>query len=192
MPDSSLVVDVAFWVLGISAVLSGALVFYVDSMARATYALALSFVTVGVIVLLLAQNYIGVIVILMMVMEMAIMAVFMVMFMGMNPALMPMSMVHDNRQALAAAVGTFVALSVGILLIDWPTRSGSPAPDVTAALGNALMGPSMLVMAVISPVMVSTIVAGVVLASKRTRYDRMGDDLKRRPADDPQPGGVGR
>ncbi|MGB3828792.1 MAG: NADH-quinone oxidoreductase subunit J [Ornithinimicrobium sp.] len=192
MSDSSVVVGVAFWVLSVIAVLSGALVFYVDSMARATYALALSFVAVGVIVLLLAQNYIGVIVILMMVMEMAIMAVFMIMFMGMNPALMPMSMVHDNRQALAAATATFLALSLGILLIDWPTRRGSPGPDVTAALGDALMGPWMLVMVVISPVMVSTIVAGVVLASPRTRYDRMGADLKRRPADDPQPGGVGR
>ena len=47
-------------------------------------------------------------------------------------------------------------------------------------------------MAVISPVMVATIVAGVVLAAHRTRYDRFGDDLKQRPADDPQPGGVGR
>ena len=35
----------------------------------------------------------------------------------------------------------------------------------------------MLVMAVISPVMVATIVAGVVLAAHRTRYDRLGDDL---------------
>ena len=26
----------------------------------------------------------------------------------------------------------------------------------------------------------------------RKRYDRFGDDLRRRPADDPQPGGVGR
>ena len=29
-------------------------------------------------------------------------------------------------------------------------------------------------------------------AEKRARYDRFGDDLRRRPADDPQPGGVGR
>ncbi len=71
--------------------------FYVDSMARATYALAVSFVAVGVSLLLLGQAYLGVIVILMMVMEMAVMAVYMVMFMGMNPALMPMSMVHSQR-----------------------------------------------------------------------------------------------
>ena len=34
--------------------------------------------------------------------------------------------------------------------------------------------------------------AGVVLAAHRTRYDRFGDDLRRRPADDPQSGGIGR
>ena len=186
-----MVLDVGFWCLGIVAVLTGAAVFYVDSMARATYALALSFVAVGLQVLFLQQNYVGVVTILMMVMEMAVMGVYMVMFMGMNPALMPMSMVHSNRTALGVAAGTFLVLAGGILAVDWPDRRGSPAPDVTAALGEALMGPKMLVMAVISPVMVATIVAGVVLASHRTRYDRFGDDLKRRPADDPQPGGVG-
>lgn len=96
----------------------------------------------------------------------------MVMFMGMNPALMPMSMVHDKGLALAAAIGTFLVLAAGVLLVDWPARRGSPPPDVTRALGEALMGHKMLVMTVISPVMVATIVAGVVLASPRTRYDR--------------------
>jgi len=127
-----------------------------------------------------------------MVMEMAIMAVYMVMFMGMNPALMPMSMVHSNRTAVGISVATFVALAAGIVLVDWPTRRGAAPSDVTRALGEELMGPKMLVMAVVSPVMVATIVAGVVLAAHRTRYDRFGDDLGRRVADDPQPGGLGR
>ena len=187
-----MITHIGFWGLGAVAVLAGAAVFYVDSMARATYALAVSFITVGVQVLFLQQNYVGVVTILMMVMEMAIMAVYMVMFMGMNPALMPMSMVHSNKAALAVAGATFVVLAVGILLADWPERTGTPPSDVTRALGEALMGPKILVMAVISPVMVATIVAGVVLAAHRTRYDRFSDDLKRRPADDPQPGGVGR
>ena len=182
---------VAFWLVSIVAVAAGILVFVVDSMARATYALALSFVAVGIIVLQLHQDYLGMIIILMMVMEMAIMAVYMIMFMGMNPALMPMSMVHSNKAALGIAVATFLSLSAGILLIDWPRRAGSPSPDVTVALGEALMGNKMLVMAVISPVMVATIVAGISLAHHRTRYDRFGDDLTQRPKD-PQPGGVGR
>lgn len=187
-----MIIHIVFWLTAVISVAAGAAVFWVDSMARATYALAASFIAVGVAVILLQQNYVGVVTILMMVMEMAVMAVYMVMFMGMNPALMPMSMVHDNRRALAAAAGTFVLLAAGILLVDWPTRQPQPPGDVTRALGLDLMGPHMLTMIVISPVMVATIVAGVVLASKRTRYDRFGDDLKQRPARDPQPGGLGR
>ena len=49
--------DVIFWVLGATAVLSGAAVFWVNSMARATYALAISFVAVGLQLLLLDQAY---------------------------------------------------------------------------------------------------------------------------------------
>ena len=158
-----MLVDIAFWIVAVIAVLSGAAVFWVDSMARATYALALSFIAVGVNVLLLHQNYVGVITILMMVMEMAVMVVYMIMFMGMNPALMPMSMVHDNRRAVGAAVVTFALLAAGILLVDWPARRGVPSGDVTRALGEALMGSKMLVMTVMSPVMVATIVAGIVL-----------------------------
>jgi NADH-quinone oxidoreductase subunit J len=183
---------IGFGALGLLAVLSGAAVFWVNSMARATYALALSFVAVGLQVLFLHQSYVGVVTVLMMVMEMAIMAVYMVMFMGMNPALMPMSMVHSNRVAVGIATATFLALAAGVLLVDWPARRGAPPADVTRALGEALMGPKMLVMAVVSPVMVATIVAGVVLAAHRTRYDRFGDDLEQWPPRDPQSGGVGR
>ncbi len=183
---------IIFWVAAVVAVVAGAAVFVVDSMARATYALAASFIAVGVAVLVLQQNYVGVIVILMMVMEMAVMAVYMVMFMGMNPALMPMSMVHGKRLSLALSVGLFLLLSAGILLVDWPARRGTPPADVTVALGEALMGPKMLAMIVISPVMVATIVGAVVLAAHRGRYDRLGDHLDQRSPRDPQPGGVGR
>lgn len=187
-----MLVGIVFWVLAVVAVAAGALVFVVDSMARATYALALSFIAVGVQILLLGQSYLGIITILMMVMEMAVMAVYMVMFMGMNPALMPMDMTHGKKTAIGASAGVFVLLAAGALLVPWPQRRGVPPEDVTHALGLEIMGEKMLVMAVVGPVMVATIVAGVVLAAHRTRYDRLGDDLRRRPADDPQPGGVGR
>ncbi|HZJ39494.1 MAG TPA: NADH-quinone oxidoreductase subunit J [Demequina sp.] len=188
----TLIGDIVFWLFGAVAVLSGAAVFWVNSMARATYALAISFVAVGLQVLMLDQAYLGIIVILMMVMEMAVMAVYMIMFMGMNPALMPMSMVHDKRLSLSIAIVTFVLLAAGILLTAWPSGSPPPAEDVTVALGEALMGSKMLAMVVLSPVMVATIVAGVSLSLNRGRYDRYGEDLRRRNADDPQPGGVGR
>jgi NADH-quinone oxidoreductase subunit J len=183
---------VLFWVLAVVAVLSGALVFRVDSMARATYALALSFVAVGLQVLLLGLSYIGVVTVLMMIMEMAIMAVYMIMFMGMNPALVPMNMVHGKRTAIATAAGVFLSLTAGILLAPWPARRGDPASDPTAALGESLMGTKMLVMIIVSAVLLATVVAALVLAMPRGRYDRFGDDLQRRPPADPQPGGVGR
>ena len=172
--------DLAFWLCAVLAVASGVAVFVVDSMARATYALAVSFVATGLAVLLLQQSYLGAVIVLMMVMEMAVMAVYMVMFMGMNPALMPMSMVHSHRWAIGVSVATFVTLGGGALLVPWPTRRGSPPPDVTAALGRALMESHMLVMMTVGAVMVATIVVGVVLSSHRTRYDRFGDDLSHR------------
>ena len=183
---------VVFGVLAVVAVLAGAAVFRVDSMARATYALAVSFVAVGIQVLLLGLSYIGVITVLMMIMEMAIMAVYMIMFMGMNPALMPMNMVHGKRTALATATAVFALLAAGILLAPWPARRAEPISDPTAALGEALMGPKMLVMIIVSAVLLVTVVAALVLALPRGRYDRFGDDLRRRPPTDPQPGGVGR
>ena len=184
--------DVVFWVLAVIAVASGIAVFRVDSMARATYALAISFVAVGLTLLLFHLAFAGVITVLMMVMEMAIMAIYMIMFMGMNPALMPMSMVHSKRGAAVVAGATFVVLGLGAVLIPWPTRRGIPAADLTASLGEAIMGSKMLVMMAVSPVLFATIVASLVLANPRGRYDRLGDDLRRRPADDPEPGGVGR
>ncbi|ANH40429.1 NADH:ubiquinone oxidoreductase subunit J [Nocardioides dokdonensis FR1436] len=185
MGDAGWLVDVAFWACSLIAVATGVLVFVVDSMARATYALATSFIATGGALLLMQQSYLGVVVVLMMVMEMAVMAVYMVMFMGMNPALMPMSMVHSHRAAIGVAVATFVVLGSGAVLVPWPERRGAPAPDVTEALGTAIMESHMLVMMVVGPVMVATIVVGVLLSSARTRYDRMGDDLDQPPTDPP-------
>ena len=61
--------DLAFWLCAVLAVASGVAVFVVDSMARATYALASSFVATGLAVLLLQQSYLGAVIVLMMVME---------------------------------------------------------------------------------------------------------------------------
>jgi NADH-quinone oxidoreductase subunit J len=116
----------------------------------------------------------------------------MIMYM-MNPAgLMPMTMVHNKTGSAVIATGTFVALAAGILLVDWPARRGSPAPDPTFALGEALMGGQMLTMMTLGVGLFATIVATVVLATARGRYDRLGDDLGAERADDPAGGGVGR
>ncbi|MGQ0717404.1 MAG: NADH-quinone oxidoreductase subunit J family protein [Pseudonocardiales bacterium] len=183
---------VLFWIFAVGAVVTGLLVFRLDSMARVTFALLASFLFVAAEVVLLGLGYLGVVIILMMVMEMVIMAVFMVMYM-MNPAgLMPMSMEHNKTGSMAIAVATFAVLAAGIFLVDWPGRAGQPPADPTFALGAALMGTQMLTMMTLGLAIFATIVTTVVLSTSRGRYDRFGDDLDALRADDPVPGGIGR
>jgi NADH-quinone oxidoreductase subunit J len=186
------VITVVFWVLGPLAVASGVMVFRFNSMARATIALLVSFLASGGLLVSLGLAYLGVVVILMMIMEMIIMAVFMVAYM-MNPAgLMPMTMTHNRRGSLAISIGTFALLAAGIFLTRWPHKVGAPPRDATFQLGTALMGPQMLTMITLGVTLFATMVGAVVLATHRGRYDRFGDDLKRRPPADPVRGGVGR
>ena len=181
-----------FWVLAPLAVASGFMVFRFNSMARATFALLISFLAAGGLLIWLGLAYLGTVVILMMVMEMVIMAVFMVAYM-MNPAgLMPMSMVNNRRVSLAVSSAVFVLLAAGIFAVRWPRRVGAAPRDPTFALGEALMGPQMLTMVTLGFALLATMVAAVVLAASRGRYDRFGDDLKDRLPADPARGGVGR
>ncbi|GAA2216174.1 hypothetical protein GCM10009850_116430 [Nonomuraea monospora] len=161
-----------FWVLSLVAVAGGVAVFVVDSMARATFALLASLLAVGGTLLLVGLRYLGVLVVLMMVMEMLIMAVFMIMYM-MNPGgLTPMTMVHNQRGAIAIAASVFVLLSAGVFVTPWPRRQGPPPADPTHALGLAIMGQQTLVMMVIGVAILATMISTVVLATHRGRYDR--------------------
>jgi NADH:ubiquinone oxidoreductase subunit 6 (subunit J) len=185
-------VTVVFWVLALLAAASGFMVFRFNSMARVTISLLVSFLASGGLLVLLGLGYLGVVVVLMMVMEMVIMAVFMIAYM-MNPAgLMPMAMFHNKHGSLAIALVTFGLLAAGIFLVPWPHRVGARPRDATFQLGRALMGPQMLTMITLGVTLFATMVAAVVLATHRGRYDRFGDDLKRRPPADPVRGGVGR
>ncbi len=181
-----------FWIFAVGAVVTGLLVFRLDSMAQVTFALLASFLFVAGEVVLLGLGYLGVVIILMMVMEMVIMAVFMIMYM-MNPAgLMPMSMEHNKTGSMSIAAATFAVLAAGIVLVDWPQRAVQPPADPTFALGEALMGTHMLTMMTLGLAIFATIVTTVLLSTSRGRYDRFGDDLDSARADDPVPGGLGR
>jgi len=166
--------DVLYWAVAVAAVAGGVAVFRVRSMARATYALLVSFVAVAVVLVLLSLDYLGAVTVLMMLMEMALMAVFMLMYMMSPAGFMPMSMVHSKRTALVMAAGTFAVLSAGALLVPWPSRSAVPAGDATQSIGFSIMGSKMLVMLTVSPLLFATLVAVVVLASARSRYDTTG------------------
>ena len=183
--DLGLLGLVALVVAGVTAVAAGALVFRVDSMARATYLLAVSFVGVAGVMVVLDLPYLAALTVLMMVIEMAIMGVFMIMYM-MNPGgLMPMSMFHNTRGAAVLSGGTFVVLAAGALLVDWPTAEPAALPaDATYQLGQGIMGSKMLVMMTVSPVLFVTIVGAVAVATARGRYGAV------EPADAPEPTGT--
>ncbi|GAB3230979.1 hypothetical protein GCM10027447_25780 [Glycomyces halotolerans] len=171
---------VAFGALAVLAVVSGALVFRVDSMARATFLLLASFLFVAGEMLLLDLHYLGALTVLMMTVEMAIMVVFMVMFM-MNPAgLEPMSMVHNRRGALAVSVAVFLGLAAAALLAPWPEGAASRPADPTRQLGEAIMGPKMLVMMIVGIALFTTMIAATVLATARGRNGEHA--LPRQPA----------
>jgi NADH:ubiquinone oxidoreductase subunit 6 (subunit J) len=164
--------ETLFWLCAAGSVATGVVVFRVDSMARATFALLASLLAVGLAFLLIDLQYLGVLIILMMVMEMLVMAVFMIMYM-MNPAgLMPMKMVHNNRGSALIAGVVFVVFATGALLVPWPERGGRPPADPTHALGLSIMGPKMLVMMVIGVAILATMISTVVLATHRGRYER--------------------
>jgi len=167
---SPLLVDVAFWTFGLASVLTAWLVFRTDSMVRASFFLLASFVNVGAILVLLGSEYLSVILILMMAGEMAIMAIFMVMFM-MNPAgLNPMTMVHQHRVSVAAGVVAFLGLGAVGLLARFPDRPVGPGQDVTAELGTELLGDSMMVFETAAAALLTTMVASIAIASTRGRY----------------------
>src|SRR3546814_10679939 len=114
------VTDVSFVILGAVGLWTGCGFFRTDSMVRASFSLMLSFIAVGLIMLLLAAPYIGVATFFMMAVEMMVMALFMVMFM-MNPAgLNPMWMVHQHRLAAVSGFAVFAALTTAVLLSDLP------------------------------------------------------------------------
>ncbi|GGM50971.1 hypothetical protein GCM10012275_22320 [Longimycelium tulufanense] len=161
---------IAFWVLAVLAVASGIAVFRVDSMARATFLLLASFLFVAGEMLVLELHYLGALTVLMMTAEMAIMAVFMIMFM-MNPAgLEPMEMVHNKRGALVISVAVFVALTAAALVVPWPERAAPHPSDATHQLGEAIMRDKMLVMMVVGVGLFATMVAATLLATARGRY----------------------
>lgn len=162
--------DVVFWLMALAAVVTAWRVFRADSMVRAAYWLMASFVAVGVILVLLGAEFLGLVLILMMAGEMSIMAVFMVMFM-MNPAgLNPMTMVHQHRTSIVAGVVAFAGLAGVGILGRFPDARVSEPDRATAQLGGELLGDSMLVFETAGVALLATMIGALAIASSKGRY----------------------
>ena len=187
--DPPVAAELAFWVFGVAAVVSGYRVFRTDSMVRATFLLLASFLNVGAILLLLTARYLGFALMFMMTVEMIVMAIFMVAFM-MNPGgLNPMSMVHQPRVAAAAGWAAFVGGVAVALLADFPDNPVPAEADVIANFGRELLGGSSLVFQTVGVTLAASMIGAVVLSSRRSRYgEGLGDDGSLPPPLDPATG----
>jgi NADH:ubiquinone oxidoreductase subunit 6 (subunit J) len=184
--------DALFGAMAFAAIVSAWRVFRTDSMVRAAYWLMASFVAVGVILVLLGAEFLGLVLLLMMAGEMTIMAVFMVMFM-MNPAgLNPMTMVHQHRTSIAAGVVAFLGLAAVAVLGHFPSGAPIDPTRATADLGRELLGDSMLVFETAGVTLLATMIGALAIASRKGRFgdadagsaEPSADGEQARPRDD--------
>lgn len=155
--------------LGAVAIWFGAAVFRTSSMVRSALSLLASMAAIGGMFLALEAEFLGVLQLMMMATEMAIMAVFMVMYMMDPGGLGQMDMSHQKRSSLASgALAALAALGI-TFLVDWrPIVPTAPAPGAqTRALGIELMTRSLLVFETAAVTILVAMIAAIAVAIAR-------------------------
>jgi NADH-quinone oxidoreductase subunit J len=162
---------VAVLAFGLLAVGLGAGVFRTSSMMRSALSLLGSMAALGALFLALEVEFLGVLQLMMMATEMAIMAIFMVMFMMDPGGLGQMEMTHQKRLAIVAGVVAALAGLAMALLPAWaPVASIAPQPAVQVHdLGIELMSRSMLIFETAGLSILLAMIAATVLAIGRNR-----------------------
>ncbi len=132
---------------GLAAIWFGVVVFRTSSMVRSALALLFSMTAIGAMFLAMEAEFLGVLQVMMMATEMAIMAIFMVMYMMDPGGLGEMDMSHQKRAAQAAGVlGALVAIGVALLTSWGPAVDAAPgAATQTHDLGIELLERSMII-----------------------------------------------
>ncbi len=155
---------------GLVAIAFGIGVFRSKSMVRSALSLLGSMAAIGAMFLAMQAEFLGVLQLMMMGSEMAIMAIFMVMYMMDPGGLGRMEMTHQKRTSyVAGIVGAAIAIGV-TLLVDWgPTVATAPDPiTATHDLGIELMTRSMLIFETTGfTILVAMIAATVVAIARR-------------------------
>ncbi len=172
-----------FWPSTVVMLVTAIRVFRTDSMARAGLLLLAALGVEGLIFLALANEFLGVLQLLMMSGEMVIMVFFMVMFMQDPGGLMGMDMTHDKRRSAGVALAATVALAVVAVATDWPAQLLSrPAPDVRA-IGFEVMGRSMFTFLFAATTILFAMVGGTMLAKAGGRFGMPSPGDEQRGAD---------
>lgn len=132
---------------GLAALWFAVGVFRTRSMIRSAFSLLTTMAALGGIFLALQAEFLGVLQLMMMATEMAIMAIFMMMYMMDPGGLGQMDMTHQKRLSLlAGAAGGLLGMAL-VFTGSWgPIVSRAPDPvRQTHDLGIELMGRSMLI-----------------------------------------------
>ena len=156
---------------GLAAIWFGAVVFMTSSMVRSALALLFSQAAIGAMFLAMQTEFLGVLQIMMMATEMAIMAIFMVMYMMDPGGMMGMDMTHQKRWAQGVGVlGVLVAVGLA-LLVDWgPVVAAAPDPRMqTENLGVELLDRSMLIFETAGITILTAMIAATAVAIERRK-----------------------
>jgi NADH:ubiquinone oxidoreductase subunit 6 (subunit J) len=120
--------------------------------------------------LAMQAEFLGVLQLMMMATEMAIMAIFMVMYMMDPGGLGAMDMTHQKRASVTAGVlGTLAAVGIA-LLVDWtPTGTLTGPVEQTRLLGVEIMERSMLIFETAGVTILTAMIAATAIAVEGKR-----------------------
>ncbi len=151
---------------GLAAIWFAVVVFRTSSMVRSALALLFSQAALGAMFLAMQAEFLGVLQIMMMGTEMAIMAIFMVMFMMDPGGLGEMEMTHQKRgSVIAGVVGAFGALGVAFLAGWGPIVEAAPSPrEQLVGLGLDLMERSMIIFETTGVTILTAMIAATAVA----------------------------
>ena len=158
----------AIALFGVAAIWYGVIVFRTASMMRSALALLFSMTALGGMFMAMQAEFLGVLQIMMMATEMAVMAIFMIMYM-MNPGgLAKMEMTHQKRTSIAIAI--IGGLMAGLLAVigEWgpPVEVATPV-EQTRRLGLELMERSMMIFETAGVTILVAMIATTVVAIQR-------------------------
>lgn len=167
-----MVQTIAVGFFGLVAIWLAITVFRTSSMMRSALALLGTMTSLGMLFLALEAEFLGVLQIMMMATEMAVMAVFMVMFMMDPGGLGKMEMTHQKKVSLTAGIIGGLAAGVLSFLVDWGALAPT-APDPARQvhdLGIELMTRSMLIFETAGVTILISMIAATMLAIARQTH----------------------
>ena len=150
---------------GLAAVWFAVVVFRTSSMVRSALALLFSQAAIGAMFLAMQTEFLGVLQIMMMATEIAIMAIFMVMYMMDPGGLGAMEMTHQKRASqVAGALGGVSALAVAFLAGWGPVEAAVRPSEQVRRLGLEIMERSMLIFETTGVTILTAMIAATAIA----------------------------